>query len=271
VIATHHVITTHQEINMRFRDKVVVITGAASGMGLAAAHLFAAEGATVAINDVKVEGVEQTVENVKRTGGAAMGIPGDVTDEEGATKSIRDVIARFGRIDVLVNNAGISTILPATEYTAWRRSMAINLDAPFYWSRAAAVESMIPNRRGAIVNVSSNAGFAAFPGDVGYIASKHGVTGLTKALAVEWAPFNIRVNCLCPGLTETNMIKEMEALDANRFVERRRRIPMGRIGRPEEQAKAMLYLASDDASYVTGLIMNNDGGQMALYSGFSPT
>lgn len=255
----------------RFEGRIVLVTGAGSGMGLAAAHLFAAEGGTVWINDLKADTAAAAASAIADAGGTAFALPGDVSDEEVARASVRQVVERSGRIDVLVNNAGISTIQPATDYAAWRRTMAINLDAPFYWSRAAATASMIPNRSGAIVNVASNAGFAAFPGDVGYIASKHGVTGLTKALAVEWAPHGIRVNCLCPGLTETNMIREMEALDANRFVERRRRIPLGRIGKPEEQAEAMLYLASDDASYVTGLIMNNDGGQMALYSGFSPS
>lgn len=256
---------------MRFKDNVVVITGAGSGMGLAAAKLFAKEGAVVAVNDLNPDSVGAAVRDIEAAGGRAFGLPGDVTDEQVAIASIKSVVAKHGRIDVLINNAGISTIKPAVAYDQWRKSLAVNLDAPFYWSRAAATESMIPNKKGAIVNVSSNAAFAGFPDDVGYISSKHGVVGLTRALAVEWAKFNIRVNCLCPGLTETNMVKKMEELDPQRFVIRRARIPMGRIGKPEEQAKAMLFLASDDASYVTGLIMNNDGGQMALYSGFSPS
>ena len=239
-------------------------------MGRAAAGLFAGEGARVAVNDQKPDAAQATVDAISDAGGEAFAIPGDVADEAFAKTAIAEVVARWGKIDVMVCNAGVSTIQSATEYTDWRRSMGVNLDAPFYWSRQAAIQSMIPNNSGAIVIVASNAGFAAFPGDVGYISSKHGVTGLTKSLAVEWAPHNIRVNCVCPGLTDTGMVREMEALDPDRFTIRRQRIPLGRVGKPEEQADAMLYLASDQASYVTGLIMNVDGGQMALYSGFAP-
>lgn len=255
---------------MRFKDKVVVITGAGSGMGRAAARMFAAEGAVVAVNDFNADTAAAAVAEIEAAGGRAFAIPGDVADETFAQSAIAEVVQRAGRVDILVNNAGVSTIQPATEYQAWRLEMGVNLDAPFYWSRAAAVQSMIPNGGGAIVIVASNACFAAFPGDVGYIASKHGAAGLTKALAVEWAKHNIRVNCVAPGLTETPMVKQGEEKDPERFKVRRARIPMGRTGKPEEQAEAMLFLASDAASYITGLIMNNDGGQMALYSGFSP-
>lgn len=255
---------------MRFADRIVVITGAGSGMGRAAALQFAAEGAVVAVNDLRPEAAAETVGMIGAAGGRALAIPGDVSDEAVAREAIARVVRDHGQVDVLVCNAGVSTIRPAVEYDSWRRSIGVNLDAPFYWSRQAAIQSMIPAGRGAIVIVSSNAGFAAFPGDVGYIASKHGATGLTKALAVEWAGLGIRVNCICPGLTETAMVRQMEEIDPDRFTIRRQRIPVGRVGQPEELAEAMLYLASDAASYVTGLIMNVDGGQMALYSGFAP-
>ena len=255
---------------MRFKDKVVVITGAGSGMGLAAAHLFAAEGATVAANDVKPETADRTVAAVEAAGGRAMAIPGDVARPETARDAIAAVVARFGRVDVLLNNAGIATIQPAETYDAWERVRGVDYDAPFHWSQEAARQSMLPNGSGAIVNISSLAGMVAYPGDVGYIAAKAGVIGLTRSLAIEWARRGIRVNCICPGFTDTQIIRDMEAIDPNRFVERKGRIPMGRAGRPEEIAKAMAFLASDDASYITGAVLNVDGGQIALSSGWSP-
>ncbi|PSJ65259.1 SDR family NAD(P)-dependent oxidoreductase [Kumtagia ephedrae] len=255
---------------MRFKDKVVVITGGGSGMGLAASKLFAAEGAIVAVNDVKAETAERTVAAIKAAGGRALAIPGDVASKEVAQACVAETIERHGRIDVLVNNAGIATIQPAEAYTEWDRIIGVDLNAPFYWSQAAAAQSMIANKAGAIVNISSLAGLVAYPGDVGYIAAKAGVLGLTRSLAVEWAKYNIRVNCVCPGFTDTQIIKDMEAIDPNRFAERRRRIPMQRAAQPEEMAKAMAFLASDDASYITGATLNVDGGQIALSSGWSP-
>lgn len=255
---------------MRFKDKVVIITGGGSGMGLAASRIFSAEGAMVAVNDVKPETAEKTVEEIKASGGKAIAIAGDVSSRDVAQESVLKTIEAFGRVDILLNNAGIATIQPAEEYTEWDRIMGVDLDAPFYWSQAAAKHSMLANKSGAIVNISSLAGMVAYPGDVGYIAAKAGVLGLTRSLAVEWAKHGIRVNCICPGFTDTQIIKDMEAIDPNRFVERRRRIPMQRAAQPEEMAKAMAFLASDDASYITGAVLNVDGGQIALSSGWSP-
>ncbi|MCV0394891.1 MAG: SDR family oxidoreductase [Rhizobiaceae bacterium] len=255
---------------MRFKDKVVIVTGGGSGMGLAASRIFAAEGATIAINDVKAETAEKTVATVESEGGRAFAIPGDVSDAEIAARSVDATVERCGRVDILLNNAGIATIQPAEDYTEWHRVTGVDLDAPFLWAQAVAKRSMIPNGSGAIVNISSLAGMVAYPGDVGYIAAKAGVLGLTRSLAVEWARHGIRVNCICPGFTDTQIIKDMEAIDPDRFAERRRRIPMQRAARPEEIARAMAFLASDDASYITGAILNVDGGQIALSSGWSP-
>lgn len=254
---------------MRFAGKVAIITGGGSGMGLAASKLFSSEGATVALVDVNGANAEKAAAAVIAAGGKAIAIQGDVANKETAQRSVADVVARFGRVDILLNNAGIATIKPATEYTDWEKIVGVNLNAPFYWSQAVA-PSMIANNKGAIVNIASLAAMVAYPGDVGYIASKAGVLGLTRSLAIEWAKHNIRVNCICPGFTDTQIIKDMEAIDPNRFNERRKRIPMARAARPEEMADAMAYLASDQASYVTGSVLNVDGGQIALSSGWSP-
>jgi NAD(P)-dependent dehydrogenase (short-subunit alcohol dehydrogenase family) len=146
--------------------------------------------------------------------------------------------------------------------------MAVNLDGTFYWAQAVASRSMIPRRAGAIVNVASIAGLVGFPNAASYVASKHGVVGLTKALAVDWGQYNIRVNALCPGMTwGSNLSKADLAKNPNHFVDRVPRIPLGHAAQPEDQANAILFLASAEASYAHGLIMNVDGGQIALSSG----
>ena len=257
------------KMDMGFQDRLVLITGAGSGMGLAAAKMFAAEGALVAVVDVKTETASQAVAAIQAEGGRAIAFTGDVSQRSVATDTVDALLAEHSRIDILVNNAGIATICPAETYDAWDRILAVDLNAPFYWSQEVAAKSMIPRRQGAIVNISSLAGLVAYPGDVGYISAKAGLLGLTRSMAVEWAKYNIRVNCVCPGFTDTQIIRDMEKIDPNRYVERRKRVPMARAGRPEELAAAMLFLASDAASYITGTILNVDGGQLALSSGWS--
>jgi NAD(P)-dependent dehydrogenase (short-subunit alcohol dehydrogenase family) len=184
-------------------------------------------------------------------------------------ETARELVKRFGRIDVLVNNAGLAFMAPASEYREFERSVAVNLGGAFNWSQAVAVESMIPNRSGAIVNISSLAGLAAHPGDVGYIASKHGVIGLTKALALEWAEFGIRVNCVAPGITSSPTMRRVIDAEPIFMAERIARVPIGRVGQPEDQAQAILFLASDAAAYISGVTLPVDGGQMAMQSGYS--
>lgn len=257
---------------MRFTDQVVVVTGAARGIGFAAAKLFSQEGAQVGISDLDTAAVDRAVSGVRTTGGRAFSLPADVSNEDDVRTAVQRVIGEYGRIDVLVNNAGIITRSPAHELEspAWHRALAINLDGVFFWSRAAARESMIPRRRGAIVNVASLAGLVAIPNGAAYVASKHAVVGLTKALALDWGRYNIRVNALCPGMTVTELSNVDRQRDPEMFVQRERRIPLGRAAQPEEQARAILFLASADASAVHGLIMNSDGGNMAMSSGASP-
>jgi NAD(P)-dependent dehydrogenase (short-subunit alcohol dehydrogenase family) len=244
---------------------------AADVMFFAAAQLCAREGAQVVINDLHADAVEEAVRQVRAEGGRASGLAVDAGDEAKVRDGVARVVGGFGHIDVLVNNAGIM-VRAATEELpsdAWRRGMAVNLDAVFHWSQATATASMIPRRRGAIVNVASLAGLVAIPNAAAYVASKHGVVGLTKALAVDWGRYDIRVNALCPGMTWTDLSKQDQERNPGMFVERERRIPLGRAAQPTEQAEAILFLASAAASAVNGLIMNVDGGNLAMSSGSS--
>lgn len=255
---------------MRFRDKVAIITGAASGMGLEAAKLLASEGAAVALNDLSAEKVEAVAASICAAGGRAIAIPGDIGDQAYVNDATASVVSRFGRVDILLNVAGYAAHGAAEDYEVWDRMVSVNMSGTYYFCRAVGRQSMIPNRRGAIVNISSLSGMVAHPFDIGYIAAKHGVIGITKALAVEWARFNIRVNCICPGYTQTGIFAAVEKSDPEKFRTRGRKVPMGRAADPREQATAMAFLVSDDASFVTGLIMPVDGGQMALSSGWEP-
>ncbi|ROZ52938.1 SDR family oxidoreductase [Rhodococcus sp. WS1] len=257
---------------MRFRNQVVVITGAAGGIGLATAKAFASEGAQVVITDLKPDSVADAVRQVDKEGGHALGLTGDVSDPSHVDANVEEIMDRFGRVDVLVNNAGIMHRAPTEEMPrdAWRRVLTVNLDGPFYWAQAVAVRSMIPNLKGSIVNIASIGGIVAFPTAAPYVASKHGVIGLTKILAVDWGKYNIRVNALCPGMTWGSELSRADVIkNPDHFVERESRIPLGQAAQPEVQAKAALFLASEDASYASGLIMNMDGGQLALSSGHS--
>jgi 3-oxoacyl-[acyl-carrier protein] reductase len=252
---------------MRFKDRVVIITGAGSGIGLAAAKAFVAEGASVAINDLNKDSVDAAVAEIEGLGGRAIGIPGDVSSSEDITKGLQHVVDAWGRVDVLISNAGIPIFEPAETYSQWQRSVATNLSGHFLWAQAVARQVMIPNNCGSIIFTSSLAGLMAYAGDIGYVTCKHALTGLTKGLSVEWAKYGIRVNSVAPGLTDSARLRRNMAEDV--FANRVGRVPMGRIGQPEEQASAMLFLASDDASYITGHTMPVDGGQVAMHSGYT--
>jgi NAD(P)-dependent dehydrogenase (short-subunit alcohol dehydrogenase family) len=248
---------------MRLKDRVALITGGASGIGRATAELFGREGAQVAVADYSKDGGQDTVKAIKDAGGEAIFTPVDVSDSAQVTRMVEVAIQAYGRIDILFNGAGIlyyGTVLE-TDEQSWNRVLSINLTGTYLCCRAV-LPHMIRQGSGSIINVASTVGaHDACANAVAYVTSKGGVTLFTRAMAIDHAKQGVRVNALVPGATDTPMIRKaltpeaLEALAASH--------PIGRLGRPEELAKAVLFLASDDASFVTGTAMYVDGGQTA--------
>jgi NAD(P)-dependent dehydrogenase (short-subunit alcohol dehydrogenase family) len=243
---------------MRFRDRVAVVTGGAAGIGRAASLAFAREGATVAVVDLK--GADGVASEVELSGGLAAAFTTDVARAEDVQAMVDGVLARFGRIDVLVNNAGIGGPGSIEELTEeeWDRTLAVNLKAHFLICRAV-VPIMRRQQRGHIVNVSSIAGRnVSLANSIAYTSAKAGVIGFTRHLAQEVGRDGIRVNCLAPGPTRTPLLAGV--LDADREAAVAARIPLGYVSEADEQAAVILFLASDDASYVHGAIVDANGG-----------
>lgn len=239
--------------------KVAVVTGAASGMGRATARLFAAEGASVLALDVHQEGVSETTVGHDRLVGAVL----DVTDRDAVAELPGMVSDAWGPADILVNNAGISRITPidAPDFVEqWDAVLAVNLMAYALCARAL-VAQLERDRGGRIVNVASTEGLMATKGISAYTASKHGVIGLTRSLAVELGERGVNVNAVCPGPINTKMTAAIPADDKVKFA--RRRVPLRRYGEPEEVAHAILSLVLPAMSYVNGAVLPVDGGQSA--------
>ena len=257
---------------MRLKDKVALVTGAASGIGKATAVLFAQEGAKVMCADLHGEGAERVAQEIGSGGGEAASLQVDVAKGADVERMVRQTVERWGRLDVLVNNAGIYFILPLAQVPEeeWDRLININLKG-VYLGCKYAIPQMVSQGKGAIVNTASIAGLRGAANWTTYCASKGGVVQLTKALAMEVARLNVRVNCVCPGIIDTGMFdqavdmvpvgkEELAAMIGESH-------PMGRIGRPEEVAAAILFLASEEASFITGVPLSVDGG---LWAGSAP-
>jgi NAD(P)-dependent dehydrogenase (short-subunit alcohol dehydrogenase family) len=248
---------------MRLKGKIALITGAASGIARATAELFAAEGAKVAVADNAADGGGETVAAIQTVGGEGIFIQTDVSDSGQVTRMVETTLRAYGRIDILFNGAGVlyyGTVLD-TDERAWNRVLSINLNGTYLCCRAV-LPHMIREGRGSIINVASTVGaHDACANAVAYVTSKGGVTLFTRSIAIDHAKQGVRVNAICPGATDTPMLRnalspeEMDALAKSQ--------PIGRLGRPEELAKAALFLASDDSSFVTGTAMYVDGGQSA--------
>jgi NAD(P)-dependent dehydrogenase (short-subunit alcohol dehydrogenase family) len=252
---------------MRLADKVALITGGTSGMGRATAVLFAQEGARVAITGRNEARGRQVLAEVEQAGGTAIFVRSDVRFAEDCRRAVEETLQAFGRLDILFNNAGVlyaNTVLDCTE-EEWDLTLDTNLKGTYLMSKFA-LPAMIAQGSGVIINNASGWGLVGGDGAAAYCASKGGVVLLTKAMAIDHARQGIRVNCICPGDVDTPMLPE----DAQRrgmkweaYLASAANRPMGRIGKPEEIAKAVLFLASDDSSFATGAVLAVDGGGTA--------
>ena len=250
----------------QLEGKAALVTGAASGIGRAAAIAFAREGARVVVSDVNTGGGEETVRIIEDSGGEAFWAPADVSDSSQVQALVDRAVSAYGRLDCAFNNAGITVTrrTPMVDLTEeeWDRLMGINLKGVWLCLKYEIPE-MIKTGGGSIVNTSSTAGLVGSIGLASYVASKHGVAGLSKAASLEHARDGVRVNAVCPGPIRTPLTEGVMAVNEGAEERYTSRAPMGRMGTPEEVAEAVVWLCSDAASFVTGHTMTVDGGVVA--------
>jgi len=245
----------------QLENKVAIVTGASSGIGKAAASLLASEGANVVIADINEKSGQEAVEEIKKAGGEAFFIKADSSSVEDNEKLVAKTLAQYGSLDIAVNNAGIGGPLGATgEYPVdgWQKVIDINLSGVFYGLRYQ-IPAML-EKGGSIINVASILGNAGTRLSPAYVAAKHGVVGLTKAAALEYAGKGIRVNAIGPGYIQTPLLHSLDEATLNALVGLH---PIGRLGKAEEVAELILWLASSKASFVTGSYYPVDGGYLA--------
>jgi len=249
------------------KNKVAIITGARRGMGRAHALALAKAGAKVVVSDISQEDCEIVVGEIKKAGGEALAVKCDVSKKQEVDNMVKAAVGKWGRVDILVNNAGICQFKPFLEITEeeWDRTIDINLKGYFLCAQAASRE-MVKQKSGAIVNIASIAmgqmgvGFATL---AHYSASKGGIVAMTETMAIELGPYNIRVNAIAPGVIDTPMVDPLKS-DPKTMEGTLTRVPLHRMGKPEEVSNLVLFLASDASSYMTGSTVVIDGGWLAV-------
>ncbi len=250
---------------MRLEGEVAIVTGAGQGIGEAIAHTLAKEGASIAVADINIRAASKVADEIKSQGGKAEPIEVDVSDVEEVGSMVEKALASFRRIDILVNNAGVAKLIPALELSEdeWDRTLNTNLKGQFFCSQAVA-KHMTKKKRGKIINIASLGAHVCTPGLAHNCASKGGVAQLTRALAVEWGPYNITVNTVTPGMTMTAMVEDAWKRNPD-FVSGLDRIPLQRPAKPGDIANAVLFLASQEADYISGEEIIVDGGTLSVH------
>ena len=246
----------------RFEGKVIVVTGSGGGIGTAIAQRFARESGQVVVTDTNVEGAEATTKSILDEGLKAITMIADISNRDACYKLIEDTVAKFGKIDVLINNAGINRRGPLMELTDddWDLTLQVNVTSMFHLCRAA-IPHMIKAGGGAIVNTASQWGLHPAPGHIAYNVSKSAVASFTQNLARDYAPQKIRVNAVCPGEIGTPMLQKAAERKGLTFADFDKMVPFGRIGRPDEVAALMAFLASDEAEFMCGSLVEITGAQ----------
>ncbi|MBI4495873.1 MAG: glucose 1-dehydrogenase [Deltaproteobacteria bacterium] len=248
---------------MDLKDKVALVTGAAGGIGRAIALKIASRGGSVVVADLKMEGARETVSLLERSGARGLALRTDITDRLQVEGMVSSALEAFGRIDILVNNAGWDRIEPFIQNTPefWDQVIAINLKGPIFCTRAV-LNHMVGRRSGKIINISSDAGRVGSTGEAVYSACKGGIIAFTKAIAREMARYQINVNCVCPGATDTPLLAELTRGETGaKIIEAMTRaVPFRRLAKPGEISGAVAFLASDEAAFITGQTLSVSGG-----------